>query len=93
MFFCSTGHCKSLKPEYEKLAQQYHKEGTKVIVTAFDADSNSVPEGFDVQGFPTILFLPAAVDGERPPAIPYEGARSAAAMSAFIQANAVSLKK
>ena len=63
-----------------------------MIVTALDADSHPVPDGFDVQGFPTIMFLPAAVDGERPLAIPYEGARSAAAMSAFIQANAVSLK-
>lgn len=87
------GHCKALKPEYEKLAQEYHVEGSTVVIAALDADTHSVPEGFDVQGFPTIMFLPAAVGGNRPTPIPYEGQRTAAAMSAFIKENAVSLKK
>jgi hypothetical protein len=83
-----------LKPEYEILAKEYHIEGTKVLIAAFDADSNQVPDGFDVQGFPTILFLPAALDDDaRPAAVAYNGARSAGAMSAFIEQNANSLKK
>ncbi|CAB1351060.1 unnamed protein product [Coregonus sp. 'balchen'] len=54
------GHCKSLEPKYKELAEQ------------MDATANDVPQGFDVQGFPTIYFAQA---GKKDQPKRYEGAR------------------
>jgi protein disulfide isomerase family A protein 3 len=78
------GHCKSLKPEFDNASNQL-KEVTTVMLGAFDASEQPAPEGFDVQGFPTLFFLP----GDRSAPVAYEGAREAKAMVSFIQKNAV----
>ena len=54
------------------------------MLGAFDASEEGAPEGFDVQGFPTLFFLP----GDRSTPLPYEGAREAKAMVAFVQKHA-----
>ena len=55
-----------------------------------DASEAEVPSGFDVQGFPTIMFVPAK-EGATP--IPYEDARDLDSMAEFVKANAaVSIK-
>jgi protein disulfide isomerase family A protein 3 len=64
------GHCKHLKPVYAALANKLKGVST-VSIAAMDATANTVPKGYDVQGYPTILFLPAntkkvvSYDGER----------------------------
>lgn len=83
------GHCKQLKPAYKKLAAKF--EGVdSVTIAAMDASEASPPDGFDVQGFPTIMFVPAK-EGATP--IPYEDARDLDSMVDFVKANAaVSIK-
>jgi protein disulfide isomerase family A protein 3 len=82
------GHCKALKPEYAKAAKAL--AGTDSIVMAkLDATAHDVPKGFDVQGYPTILFVPAKA-GAVPE--PYEGEREADAMVEWLKSNALSLK-
>jgi len=75
------GHCKQLKPEYRRLAAAFEGDAA-VNVVAYDASSHGAPEGFDVQGFPTLVFLPA--DDKSTPE-PYEGPRTAEAMEEFIR--------
>ena len=43
------GHCQALAPEYNALADSLHEQGVEVGVVSYDADANTVPEGFDVQ--------------------------------------------
>ena len=50
-----------------------------------DATANDVPKGFDVQGYPTVIFLKGS-DKKNP--IPYEGQREEADMIKFIQDHA-----
>ena len=77
------GHCKSLKPEFDKASNEL-KNVESVMLGAFDASEQPAPEGFDVQGFPTLFFLP----GDRSSPVSYEGAREASAMVSFIQKHA-----
>lgn len=78
------GHCKSLKPEFDSASNQL-KDVSTVMLGAYDASEKSPPAGFDVQGFPTLVFLP----GDRSIApIPYEGAREAKSIVKFIQKHA-----
>eukprot|EP00455_Lapot_gusevi_P011784 TRINITY_DN154_c0_g1_i2.p2 TRINITY_DN154_c0_g1~~TRINITY_DN154_c0_g1_i2.p2 ORF type:complete len:470 (+),score=215.22 TRINITY_DN154_c0_g1_i2:71-1480(+) len=78
------GHCKSLKPIYEKLGAQF-KDDSSVIIGAVDATANDVP--VEIEGFPTILFYPA---GDKSNPIPYEGDRSLDAMAKFVQEHSAS---
>lgn len=46
------GHCKSAKPEYEKLKDALNRDD--VVIAKFDATENDIPHSkCDVQGFPT----------------------------------------
>ena len=77
------GHCKNLKPEFDNASNQL-KDIPSVMLGAFDASENPPPEGFDVQGFPTLFFLP----GDRSAPLSYEGAREAKAIVSYIQKHA-----
>uniref|UniRef100_A0A8K9VFM0 Protein disulfide-isomerase A3 n=1 Tax=Oncorhynchus mykiss TaxID=8022 RepID=A0A8K9VFM0_ONCMY len=52
------GHCKSLEPKYKELAEQLYSD-PNIVIAKMDATANDVPQGFDVQGFPTIYFAQA----------------------------------
>ena len=54
------------------------------MLGAFDASEDSPPDGFDIQGFPTLFFVP----GDKSSPIPYEGAREAKSIVKFIQEHA-----
>ncbi|CAP30096.1 Protein CBR-PDI-3 [Caenorhabditis briggsae] len=64
------GHCKSLAPKYEELAQKLNKED--VIIAKMDATANDVPPLFEVRGFPTLFWLPKNAKSNP---IPYNGGR------------------
>jgi len=72
------GHCKQLAPKYEELATKLKDED--VIIAKFDATANDVPPGFDVKGFPTIIWLPK--DTKTP--IPYNAGREVKDFIKFI---------
>lgn len=52
------GHCKTAKPEYEKLKATLNRDD--VVIAKFDATENDIPHSkCDVQGFPTFYFFKA----------------------------------
>jgi thioredoxin-like negative regulator of GroEL len=54
---CRCGHCKKLEPIYVELGEAYKGEGD-VVIAKMDATANDVDDDrFDVQGFPTIMFV------------------------------------
>ena len=75
------GHCQALAPEYSELADTLHRDGVAVTVATYDADANPVPSGYEVTGFPTIVYVPKATG------IPevYDGPRTADAMAEFVK--------
>jgi protein disulfide-isomerase A6 len=68
------GHCKNLKPTYEKVAQDFQYE-SDCIVANIDADAapnKPIAERYGVRGYPTIKFFPK---GSKEP-VDYAGGRS-----------------
>lgn len=51
------GHCKTLAPKYEELAEKLSEENDIVIVK-MDATANDVPKQYEVRGFPTLYYAP-----------------------------------
>jgi len=78
------GHCMQLKPVYKKVAAAFDKVDS-VVVAAMDATAHEVPEGFDVQGYPTVLFL---ANGAKDKPVSYDDARDFQSMVNFIKKNA-----
>lgn len=64
------GHCKKLTPIYDELAEKLADE--EVVIAKMDATTNDVPSDFNVQGFPTLYWLPK--DRTNPPQ-QYQGGR------------------
>lgn len=58
------------------------------MVAAMDATAHQVPAGFEVQGYPTVLFLPAS--NKKSP-VAYEGPRDAASMISYIRKHRTSI--
>lgn len=73
------GHCKHLKPEYSELAKHY-AEDKGITIAAMDATAHTPPSDFDVQGFPTLIYL--TKDKKQ---IPYDGEREKEAMVEWIE--------
>jgi len=65
------GHCKTLAPKYEELANKLKGE-SEIVIAKMDATANDVPASFDVKGFPTLFFVPK--NNTRSP-LKYEGGR------------------
>ena len=63
------GHCKKLAPIYDELGQKLAGENVEIV--KMDATANDVPPGYDVRGFPTIIWIPK--DTKKP--VPYAGGR------------------
>jgi len=75
------GHCKSLKPIYEKVAQWFLPE-TNCIIANVDADAEPnrpLAQKYEVQSFPTLKFFPKGGDP-----VAYEGGRDEAAFVKFL---------
>jgi len=69
------GHCKTLAPVYEELAQKF--SGQDVIIAEIDATANYVEAA--IQGFPTLIWY----DGKGGEEV-YEGGRTLADLSSFV---------
>lgn len=75
------GHCKTLAPVYEQLAQDFAFAKDKVSIAKVDADSEkSLGKRFGIQGFPTIKFF----DGKSDKPEEYSGARDLESLTEFI---------
>ncbi|KNE54550.1 protein disulfide-isomerase domain [Allomyces macrogynus ATCC 38327] len=79
------GHCKNLKPTYEKLAKTFATEPNVVIANVDATAHPDLGERFGVQGYPTIKYFPAGKD--KAP-VAYEGGRDEADFVEFLNANA-----
>ncbi|KAL3107802.1 hypothetical protein niasHT_017034 [Heterodera trifolii] len=85
------GHCKAFEPKYKQFATKHSKEEPNLIVAKFDASENDVPEGYAVEGFPTIYFVPS---GKKDKPIKYGGNRDLEDLAKFVKKHAVaSFKK
>lgn len=74
------GHCKSLAPKYEELAQLFAPHSDKAIIAKVDATANDVPD--EIQGFPTIKLFAA---GKKDSPIEYDGARTSEDLAVFMR--------
>jgi protein disulfide-isomerase A6 len=76
------GHCKTLKPIYEKVATTFKPE-TNCLVANIDADNAAnaaIKQRYGVSGYPTIKFFPK---GSKEP-VDYTGARTEEAFVEFL---------
>jgi len=78
------GHCKSLQPEIEGLADDFAGDDN-IIVAQLDGTANDLTD-VEYRGFPTLKFFPAAAGGVKAMQ-DYEGGRTRADMKAFIEKN------
>jgi protein disulfide-isomerase A6 len=70
------GHCKTLAPVYEKVAESLAGE-TDVVVAKVDADKHKeLGSRFDVKGFPTLKFFRKSADGSAKVPEEYSSGRS-----------------
>lgn len=75
------GHCKSLAPIYEELAQNFDFAKDKVSIAKVDADAEKdLGRRFGVQGFPTLKWF----DGKSDKPEDYNGGRDLESLSDFI---------
>jgi protein disulfide isomerase family A protein 3 len=63
------GHCKKLTPIYDQLGEKMADENVEIV--KMDATANDVGDGFDVKGFPTLVWYPK--DTKKP--VSYGGGR------------------
>jgi protein disulfide-isomerase A6 len=76
------GHCKSLAPTWEELADAFAKENG-VVIAKVDADAHKDLGGrFGVQGFPTLKFFPKGGDVKSPK--DYNGGRDTDSLVQFV---------
>lgn len=75
------GHCKSLAPVYEQLAQDFSFAKDKVTIAKVDADAEkSLGKRFGIQGFPTIKYF----NGKDETPEDYSGGRDLESLTEFI---------
>eukprot|EP01134_Creolimax_fragrantissima_P001840 CFRG1840T1 len=73
------GHCKSLAPIWDELAEKY-EDNENVVIAKMDSTANEVTE-VTIKGFPTLKFFPANSDGK---IVDYEGGRTLDALKAWL---------
>jgi thiol-disulfide isomerase/thioredoxin len=75
------GHCKTMAPDWEKLAKDWEKSeiGLVAEVDCTDPDSETICQEFNVEGFPTLLHGDPSAPEE------YQGGRDYESLSEFAQ--------
>jgi len=80
------GHCKALTPKYEALGKKLQSVAPSVVIAKIDATANDIDRSrYEVSGYPTIFFVPAAKDAKP---IKYDGERETNAMYNWIKKKA-----
>jgi len=80
------GHCKSLAPIYDELAEDFEKVET-IVIAKMDATANEIDHpNVTVKGFPTIYFFPGNAK-DKP--VAYSGARDLEGFTKYLLENAV----
>ncbi|AYU79665.1 protein disulfide isomerase / PDI40 [Leishmania donovani] len=81
------GHCKALKPIYNKLAKVFSNDKDVVIarINADDAANRKIATEYAVSGFPTLYFFPKGAD-EKP--VEYKNGRNLEDFLTFVNENA-----
>lgn len=75
------GHCKTLAPVYDELAQQFEFAKDKITIGKVDADEHkSLGREYGVQGFPTLKWF----DGKSKEPTDYKSGRDLESLAAFI---------
>jgi len=76
------GHCKTLAPTYEKLADSYQHQKKKVVIAKVDADAHKeLGQRFGVTGFPTLKWF----NGKASDPEDYRGGRDLDSLSNFVK--------
>ncbi|XP_054722821.1 protein disulfide-isomerase A4-like [Uloborus diversus] len=73
------GHCKQLEPIYKNLGKKF-RDNDKVVIAKIDATANDYPTNFDVNGFPTLYYVPAS--SKKP--MQYDGQRTLEDLTKFV---------
>lgn len=76
------GHCKSLAPIYEEVAEKL-KSNPNVVVAAMDATANEA-EGVNIEGFPTLKYYAA----NNKVGVDYKGGRTVEDFVKYLKENA-----
>jgi protein disulfide-isomerase A1 len=74
------GHCKKLAPIWDELGEIFEDKAPNVVIAKIDATANSLPDGIEVQGFPTLIFYPA----DNKQGIQYNEDRDLESLKAFV---------
>jgi len=75
------GHCKSLAPKWDEMAEEF-KDDDSMVIADYNVDSNDLPSGFEVRGFPTMFWVPAGGAPKK-----YEGGRETADLIKYVKDN------
>jgi len=75
------GHCKTLAPKWDELAKKLEGD-SGVTIAKMDATANDPPSQFQVQGYPTLYFVPA--NNKKSPK-KYDGPREVKDMLDFVK--------
>lgn len=78
------GHCKNLEPIYKELGEKLSGDPS-IVIAKMDATANDVPPNYDVQGFPTIYFVPS---GQKEQPQRYEGGREVSDFISYLKKEA-----
>jgi protein disulfide-isomerase A1 len=74
------GHCKSLAPIYEKIAEHY-KNDTSILIAKIDHTANDIPD-VTVEGYPTIKYFPV---GEKSNPVEFAAERDFDSILEFVE--------
>jgi len=81
--WCS--HCKALEPVYTQLAKKFKNE-KNLVIAKMDATANDLPEGYEVEGYPTIYF---AKPGRKSAPAKFHGDKTLEELEKFVRERAV----
>ena len=73
------GHCKSMKPEYDKLGEEYASSQSVAVVDVNCEEEGELCQANGVQGYPTLKYYVGGQEHK------YDGGRDYATMKTFVQ--------
>ena len=83
------GHCRSLAPEYQQVAEHFGSDDG-ITIASMDGTQYPPPDDIagDIQGYPTILFFPAVTNGKKEGSLlNYDGERTSNEIISYVQQN------